>query len=117
VGWVNHRRGILIVCDLLQNGRHLRYVPYSCQKRLYAGCPSLSLHHDGAVYITNKIGFHDYDKAWVTAVDMRYKTLLDLAYYYVPRRPLSYGYAFYESGISKHQWVRSFLLFDYNNVV
>lgn len=50
----------------------------SILKTLCADCPSLSLSHDGVVYITNKLEFQA-DEAWVTAVDMRQKTLNDVA--------------------------------------
>ncbi|KAK3132867.1 hypothetical protein QOZ80_6AG0528760 [Eleusine coracana subsp. coracana] len=75
-------------------------------KRLYARCPSLSLHHDGVVYIANKLEHQDDKRQWVIAADMNHKTLHDVAYYYSGRR-LSYGHAFIKSEISKHLAISS----------
>ncbi|RCV29927.1 hypothetical protein SETIT_6G053000v2 [Setaria italica] len=68
--------------------------------RLCAGYPALSLHDADVVYIMHTPD-PDEDKALVIALDMRKKTLKDVADF-GSGRPLGYTFTYLQSGISKH---------------
>ncbi|TKW08819.1 hypothetical protein SEVIR_6G050100v4 [Setaria viridis] len=68
--------------------------------RLCAGYPALSLHDADVVYIMHTPD-PDEDKALVIALDMRKKTLKDVADF-GSGRPLGYTFTYLKSGISKH---------------
>jgi hypothetical protein len=67
---------------------------------LCAGYPALSLHDADVVYIMHTPD-PDKDKALVIALDMRKKTIKDVADY-CSGRPLGYAFTYLQSGISNH---------------
>ncbi|CAL4964623.1 unnamed protein product [Urochloa decumbens] len=69
-------------------------------KGLRAGYPALSLHDADVVYIMHTPD-PDKDKALVIALDMRNKTLKDVANF-GSGRPLGYTFTYLQSEISKH---------------
>ncbi|KAF8656598.1 hypothetical protein HU200_060662 [Digitaria exilis] len=68
--------------------------------RLHAGYPALSLHDPDVVYVMHTPDPNVY-KASVIAIDMRNKTLKDVADF-GSGRPLGYTFTYLQSGISKH---------------
>nr|CAB3458939.1 unnamed protein product [Digitaria exilis] len=68
--------------------------------RLHAGYPALSLHDPDVVYVMHTPDSNVY-KASVIAIDMRNKTLKDVADF-GSGRPLGYTFTYLQSGISKH---------------
>ncbi|CAO2185255.1 unnamed protein product [Urochloa humidicola] len=69
-------------------------------KGLRAGYPAPSLHDADVVYVMHEPD-PDEDKALVIALDMRNKTLKDVADF-GSGRPLGYTFTYLQSGISKH---------------
>ncbi|KAF8680657.1 hypothetical protein HU200_045687 [Digitaria exilis] len=65
-----------------------------------AGYPALSLHDPDVVYVMHTPDSNVY-KASVIAIDMRNKTLKDVADF-GSGRPLGYTFTYLQSGISKH---------------
>ncbi|RCV14514.1 hypothetical protein SETIT_2G432500v2 [Setaria italica] len=62
---------------------------------------SEGLHEADVVYIMHQPDLDNKDKASVIAVDMRNKTLKDVAYF-GSGRPLGYNFTYLQSGVSKH---------------
>ncbi|WVZ95810.1 hypothetical protein U9M48_041526 [Paspalum notatum var. saurae] len=86
--------------QMLSNLKHATADTKLSLRRLHAGYPALSLHDSDVVYIMH-ISDPDNDKASLVAVDMRNKTIKDVADFGFGR-PLGYTYTYLQSGISKH---------------
>ncbi|CAL5063304.1 unnamed protein product [Urochloa decumbens] len=67
---------------------------------IHAGYPALSLHDRDVVYIMQTPDHHK-GKAYVMALDMRSKTVKDVAHF-GSGRPLGYGFTYLQCEISKH---------------
>ncbi|WVZ95823.1 hypothetical protein U9M48_041537 [Paspalum notatum var. saurae] len=85
---------------MLPNLKHATTDTKPTLRRLNAGYPALSLHDSDIVYIMHTPD-PDEDKASAIAVDMRNKTLKDVADF-GSGRPLGLTYTYHQSGISKH---------------